>query len=211
MSDCRPDEELAAAARDGALSAFDRLVRRHNAGLVRFLCQYARSQADAQDLAQDAFIRAFRKLHLYDSRRSFRVWLFTIARRVAASDWRRRSRTPLAAASGVPDPELDAAPAPTPQERLMAAERDEQLWQQVRRLPPAQRRAVWLFYVEGMSGCDVAGVLGRSEVGVRVLLYRARAALARQLREDPVPAAACTAPRGGRWSAVGEVEGGGVG
>ena len=118
---------------------------------------------------------------------TFRVWLFQIARNVVANQRRTRRRRPVApieAAAHVADP-LDVEAG--------AATRDEaaDAWRAVGRLPADRRRAIVLRFVEEMSTAEIAGVLGKSEGAVRVLIHRALRTVARDLdrgggRERPV-------------------------
>jgi hypothetical protein len=86
------DEDLAREASKGDMVAFEALVRRRREGLVRFLASFSGNTSDAEDLAQETFLRAFRSLSRYDPRKPFLTWLFVIARRLAINFKRNRSR-----------------------------------------------------------------------------------------------------------------------
>jgi RNA polymerase sigma-70 factor (ECF subfamily) len=86
------DEALAIRAREGSLAAFGTLVDRYERRLIGFLSQRASGQHAAEDLAQETFVRAWRRLDTFDPERRFSTWLFTIGARLAADDYRRRKR-----------------------------------------------------------------------------------------------------------------------
>ena len=109
---------------------------------------------------------------------TFRVWLFQIARNVVANIRRGRRRHPIGPARGCGDrrrPELDIEARGEPAPRGRAA------WAAVARLPAERRRALVLRFVEEMSTAEIAGILGRSEGAVRVLIHRGLRAVARDL------------------------------
>src|SRR5438128_603829 len=73
----------------GCRDSFGELARRYQTRLLRYLQRYIRSTADAEDLLQEPFVRAFQRLNQYDPARSFGTWLFTLAHRLAVSHHRR--------------------------------------------------------------------------------------------------------------------------
>ena len=83
------DEELARRARGGCHQSFGELMKRFQVRLLRFLQRRLRSTADAEDLLQETFVRAYQRLERYDETRPFGTWLFTIAHRLAVSHHRR--------------------------------------------------------------------------------------------------------------------------
>ena len=88
----KPDEDLAREAAADDMDAFEELVRRRRSGLVRFLTSFTQSAADADDLVQETFLRAYRNLANYDPRKPFLPWLYVIARRLAINLFRKRER-----------------------------------------------------------------------------------------------------------------------
>ena len=132
---------------------------------------------DAEDLVQETFLAAYRHLGRYDARYGFKTWLFTIGRRLAISALRRHR---LTHPPGQPLSEsVDAIAAGDA--GVMRREASHDLHAALAELPPVYRQALWLFYVEEMAAADVAAVLGKTSLGTRVLLHRARTALRRQL------------------------------
>ena len=115
----KTDEELARKATAGDMDAFEELVRRRRQGLVRFLASFSQSASDAEDLAQETFLRAYRNLSRYDPRKPFLTWLYVIARRLAINFKRNRLRR---GESPLPEREIEISreihvhpfPIPTP-------------------------------------------------------------------------------------------------
>ncbi len=95
---------LAARARSGCLTSFTELVERFEGRLFNFLLRRTRSIADAEDLAQETFVRAWRAIGQYNPRWQFSTWLFTIAHRLAVTEYRRRSRERAMRATATPRP-----------------------------------------------------------------------------------------------------------
>jgi RNA polymerase sigma-70 factor (ECF subfamily) len=179
-SDAAAVRELVRRAQTGSAEAFEALVTRYESPLYNFLLRRAASAEDAEEIAQDAFVRAWRKIASYDARWSFSTWLFTLARRLAAT--RERSRRPRRFANDSHDA-LDGVPVHAdPGSALSASEESASLWSIADRvLDGDQRAALWLRYAEDLSVKEIAEVLGRSAVSVRVMLFRARARLAQHL------------------------------
>jgi RNA polymerase sigma-70 factor (ECF subfamily) len=170
-------EELAVRARDGDTVSFDRLVVRLRAPLVAFLARRLAVPQDADDVAQDTFDRAYRHLASYDPARKFSTWLFAIGKhtainhRVAQARRERMERRAEADAESIVGPaELDQIP-----------ERSE-TWLRARRvLGDEAYRALWLRYACDFSVREVSRELGKTVVGTKVLLFRARAKLLEEM------------------------------
>lgn len=162
----------------GDPEAFARLVREHQDRLCNFLRRYTRNTQDAEDLAQDTFVKAYKNLHRYEHRTSFAAWLYTIARRTLYNHHRDTRRTE----------ELDfdvACDATTPSASVEHAEQNDSVWQYVRQLKSPYQEVVVLKYLEEMSIEEIAKVLNRSQTGVKILLFRARNQL-RKLHPAPL-------------------------
>jgi RNA polymerase sigma-70 factor (ECF subfamily) len=168
-------EALAARAQAGCRESFGLLVERHQKGLYNFLLQRVRSPDDAEDLTQESFVRAWRRLATYRDQWRFSTWLYAVARSAAADAARgRRERTQAEA----PESGQDADPSA----ELAAREEGEKLWALAREVLSAdQRSALWLFYAEERPAAEIGRVLGKTPIAVRVMLFRARGILARHL------------------------------
>jgi RNA polymerase sigma-70 factor (ECF subfamily) len=173
-----------AALRDPA--RFDALYRKYLAQVYSYAYYELGDHHDAEDATERTFLLALSALPRFEERArpadgegasTFRVWLFQIARNVIANLRRTRRRRPEASL----DSALDM-PGPHDVEARAArqAEADD-AWAAVSRLPDDRRRALVLRFVDEMSTAEIAGVLGRSEGAVRVLIHRGLRAVARDL------------------------------
>jgi RNA polymerase sigma-70 factor, ECF subfamily len=165
---------------------FEPLYRKYVGQVYSFAAYELRDHHAAEDVTEQVFLQALRGLPTFEERgdgpaSTFRVWLFQIARHALANEHRRRARHPQASL----DAALEiAAPGPDPAARVVAGEEAHRAWQAIGRLPRERRRAVTLRFVEEMTTPEIAGVMGRSEGAVRVLIHRALRAVAAELERD---------------------------
>ena len=173
------DEELARRAQQGCQESFEQLMRRFQAPVLHFLRSRG-GRADAEDLLQETFLRAYANLFQYRSRWRFATWLFTIARRVNITYRRRpprpegREATLAAAESGWPGPV----------EVALAEDSRRYFWSRAQQiLSEEEATALWLHYGEGFSTRDIAAVLECSREAVKAMLFRSRKRLVPLLEE----------------------------
>lgn len=159
-----------ARARSGRRDSFDELVVRYRPALVAFLARRLASPADADDVAQETFLRAYDHLDRYDPARPFRTWLFAIGKHVAANH--------AVAARRRVAREQAQAPAD------VAVETDDgALWRRAAEvLRPDAYRMLWLRYAQGLSVGEIAREMSRSSVAIKVMLFRARRRLLQEMR-----------------------------
>lgn len=131
---------------------------------------------DAEDLVQETFVKAYQNIQRYRSSFKFSTWLFTIARRLAVSYYRSRQKSRITGR----DSSTDLSPF------LTAAEKESRqgLWALAGSLSENQYQALWLKYAEDMSIKEISRIMGKSQVGVKVLLYRARKNLVGRLKKS---------------------------
>ncbi|MFY9265737.1 MAG: sigma-70 family RNA polymerase sigma factor [Solirubrobacterales bacterium] len=178
-----PDDiELVARCQTGDVVAFELLVRKYSARLVRLLRGYLHSEQDADDVAQEAFVRAWRGIKSFRGASGFYTWLVRIAINEANRHLKKRARIP---APGTVDGErvdLDAADwRPGPEGRLLRADLLRQLERAVLALPVKYRAPVVLRDIEGMSTTEAAAIIGVSEAAFKSRLHRGRLLLRRTL------------------------------
>ena len=170
-------EDLADAERvlAGDVRAFEGIVRRWQGPLVNMAWRYCRDRARAEELAQEAFIRAWRGLAQWRRESSFSTWLFALAANVYRSELKRFPTVDLP---------LDEAPepsSPASQYRsLEAKSRHEELRRAVLALPQRYREPVVLFYFHEMDLAAAAATMRLPEGTVKARLSRARALLKRR-------------------------------
>lgn len=162
-------------------SRFEALVREHQRKAYAFAYRMAGNREDAEDITQEAFIRAYRAFDRYDGSRPFDRWLFRIIANLFVDRLRARPRqaplsldAPMEGNDGdnlfseIPDEDAD------PSRVVMRDIMDERLQQALNRLPPEFRRTVLLTDVEGMSYDEAAELLGCAVGTIRSRLHRAR-------------------------------------
>jgi RNA polymerase sigma-70 factor (ECF subfamily) len=172
-SDAHVVSLLREGRRDGALEA---LVERFRQKVFHLALSYLRSPEDAEDLAQDAFVRIWRALPSYDGRASLSTWIYVIARNACLSELRRRRLRVTSPLGGSGE---DADPEARPEAPRLEARLDCDAL--LRRLPDPQRQVVALFYLEERSYEQVAEILDMPVNTVRSHLHRARRRLALSL------------------------------
>jgi RNA polymerase sigma-70 factor (ECF subfamily) len=170
--------EVVERAQAGSMECFIELVDRFERRLFNFLLRRVGSTHDAEELTQETFVKAWQHLDRYQPRWQFSTWLFTIGGRAAISHLRRtqrRSEAPLAA----DPPASSAAGAGDPAGRVVEREECRRLWDLADEvLSETQRSALWLRYAEELPVSEIARILAKTPVGIRVILFRARQALA---------------------------------
>ena len=172
----RTDDELAREARDGSLRSFEELARRYKRRLFVYLRPRLGSDEDAEDMVQDTFLKLYRNIGGYDPAYRFSTWLYTSANRLAIDSFRKNAAVRRKIAEEADRDPADPAAEPGP--------RASGLWDTAQSLGETRFRVLWLRYGEDMTIEEIAAVLGRTRLAVRVLLHRARTSLAGLLGPD---------------------------
>jgi len=182
-----PDEAfLVARARKGDASAFEEIVRRHQRRVYAVALRIVRAHDVADDVSQEAFVRAWRSLDRFEAGRPFAPWVCRIAANLAIN----HVRSPRAREDGLPEGHLETpGPDPGPLAAVLDDEAGRVLDAAVASLPAEQRAVFVLRAVEEMSYEAIADALGLSPGTVMSRLFRAREKLARALAPYLGPAA----------------------
>lgn len=176
------DQELVERSLEGDLSAFDEIVLRHQGMITRCLFRFCPHQSDLEDLVQESFIKAFRKLHLWKPIAAFEHWLRRIAYNTGHDYFRRSKRTPVSLASrGIEANEFEL-------ERLVDKidiQEEYQITEQVQlllgELPADDRLLLTMHYLEERSLAEVAEATGWSLSKTKVKSFRAKNKLRKSL------------------------------
>lgn len=176
------DREWVRSAREGDDEAFAQLVRRHSGGLHRAVARILADDAEAWDVVQMAFVRAWQRLDRYNPRYSFATWLYRIGTNLAIDLLRSRGSRERAHKAGTEHRLRLVGSGEKTSARADSEEADAILRQLVGVLTPQQRSAFVLREMEGLETAEVAEILGCSATTVRNHIFQARKALSRELR-----------------------------
>jgi RNA polymerase sigma-70 factor (ECF subfamily) len=182
----RADMKRLAGGHDASL---DDLMERHAAGVFHFLCRMLANEDDANDLAQETFVRVYQHRTRYKPGAKFTPWLYTIAANLARNHIRWRTRHPnvsLDTEAGDGNPTLgETLPSSlaNPSQAVEASERAAAVRTAVARLPEDLREALVLCEWENLRVADAATVLNTTPKAVEARLYRARALLRERLQQ----------------------------
>jgi RNA polymerase sigma-70 factor (ECF subfamily) len=176
-----PDRPLVDRTLTGDLRAFEQLVERHRDVVFRVAARIV-GRDGAEDVSQDAFLRAFHRLGRFRGDAPFRSWLLQIAHHAAIDAVNRRGVAVEDGEAGeeAPDPEATRMPA----ERLERRERTERLEAKLHRLRPPHRAVLVLRDLEGLTYEEIAAATGTPLGTVKGRLHRARAELIDLLRAN---------------------------
>jgi RNA polymerase sigma-70 factor (ECF subfamily) len=188
MSEREVDAELVARVQRGDKRAFDLLVLKYQRKIMRLLSRMIRDPGDVEDVAQEAFIKAYRALPGFRGESAFYTWLYRIAINTARN-WQvtsnRRPSTPnsLETEEGETFSQIDnLTDISTPESVLASRQIVATVNTAINALPEDLRTAIVLREIEGMSYEDIAQSMGCPIGTVRSRIFRAREAIAAQLR-----------------------------
>jgi len=165
----------------GDVSAFEQILLRYERRVLSVAWRLLGKQEDAQDAAQEVFLRAFRYLHRFDRRRPFEPWLMKMTVNVCHDLGRKRSQYPHEAV----DPDFLRGSS-DPHGDLHSEEQKQLLRRALQELPEKERAAIVLRDIEGLSTAEVAEILGSSEPTVRSQISTARLKIRKMLKRGSV-------------------------
>jgi RNA polymerase sigma-70 factor (ECF subfamily) len=177
------DSELAARAAAGDGSAFHALVERHRAMVYRLAYQFGGNHYDAEDIAQDVFIKVYRSLDRFRYDAQFTSWLYRIVMNACIDHKRRHSPAGWAPFTEEVEHRMANTPedGPGPEEQAYGGQLGEVLEAEIARLPPGQRLVFTMRHHEGLKLGEIADALGLAEGTVKrqlhAAVHRLRAAL----------------------------------
>ena len=177
----RVESELVAHAKRGDLDAFEQLVREHQGIAFRTAYVIAGSAADAEEAAQEAFVKAYRALGRFRSGEPFRPWLLAIAANEARNRRRSAGRRDALVLRAAGEGRSSEEAASSPEAALLAREQHERLLAAIETLGEEQRQAVACRYLLGLSERETAAALGCRPGTVKSRLSRALARLEEEL------------------------------
>lgn len=190
-----PDVRLMLQVKDDVPTAFEVLVLRYQDRLVGVLYYLVGNQEEAEDLAQDTFLRIYKSRKGYRPRAKFSTWLFAIANNLALNSLRRRASsspsptTRSEDSSSMLHPQLGRLHAreSTASSHMLKIELSTVVQEAIKTLGEDQKMAIFLSKFENMSYGEIAGVMDRSPAAIKSLLARAR----NELRERLEPYVGC--------------------
>ena len=201
-----PDVALVERVRGGDVSAFDTLVRKYERQVFRIAQHITQNREDAEDVMQDAFLKAYEKLDQFQGNSKFYTWLVRIAVNESLMRLRRRRTGKMVSIDEDVETEQGSVPrdladwAPDPEQNYTQSELAEILRKTIQGLPPGFRVVFALRDVEGLSTEETAETLGLSIPAVKSRLLRARLQLrerlSRYFKRKGGPAAVGPAPMG---------------
>ena len=173
-----------ARLRRGEPGAFDALLSRYQNRLYRYLLRLTANPAAADDLFQETWLKVLTRIHLYDERRPFEPWLFTVARNLALDHLRRVSPESLDEPSGSGETKIArlGADEPGSLDRLLAREREGRLEKELEGLPALHREALSLRFEEEMTFEEMAEVLRAPVSTVKSRVQRALSTLRQRMQ-----------------------------
>lgn len=176
------DEEIVARVLGGEKALFEILMRRYNQRLYRVALSILGDDGEAEDVMQDAYVRAYSHLAQFAGAARFSTWLTRIAVYEALARARRRRRVVEIDAMSEPSKQtLTVSAERDPEERAIARDLRSVLEAAIQALPDLYRPVILLRDVEGLSTAEAAACLGLSEPLIKVRLHRGRALLRRDL------------------------------
>ena len=182
------DISLMLRTRSGDEKAFETLVDRHKMRVFHLAYRFLGNATEAQDVAQEIFVKIYQARHTYEPTAKFTTWLYTIAKNTCLKSLARAHPTvSLDEEIGIGDDKVQRQVAdpnmPTPSEQMLHREETDVVKSAIDALPEQQRMAVVLSRFDGLSYDEIAQVMGCSAKAVKSLLHRARVELKERLEK----------------------------
>jgi RNA polymerase sigma-70 factor, ECF subfamily len=184
-------DELVARARDGEATAFNQLVELYKDRIYNYVARMVHDPIEAEDIAQEAFVKAYRNLHSFRGASTFQTWLYRIASNLTIDSVRRRRRrehtcsldSPLDTEEGQMSREQEDTHCPGPIRSLETAELQRTVHRAIQTLSPKLRSVVVLYELQGLSYDEIAAILDCPLGTVKSRLFNARMELKTRLQD----------------------------
>ena len=157
------------------------IIREYKDGLIFYLRGFTDDILQAEELAEDTFVRLVTKRPRFNQRSKFKTWLYTIGRNIALDHARRKTRYVELSYGEYPEIANEEASL---EQVYIQEERSILLHRAMRELKPEYRQILWLVYFEGFTNREAAAIMKRSVHSVETLVYRAKRALRARLDEE---------------------------
>jgi len=195
MTERPSDEILAASAKEGDTGAFEELFHRHKRAVLNFIYRLIGNRETAEEVTQDVFMKAFRNLYLYDTKKKFLTWLYAIARNQTKNAIRDRKyfrdislETPVAKKDGsIALKDVIADPGANPVEEAQLGELENEAQKVLDSMPLEYKEVITLCSIQELTYEEAAGILGCSTAMVAVRLNKAKEMFMKKLGIDPQP------------------------
>ena len=187
MGESVTDKQLVERVQHGDKKAFDLLVLKYQQRIINLVSRFVYSPSDAQDIAQEAFIKAYRALPNFRGESAFYTWMYRIAVNTAKNHLAVKSRRPLESAQDIDDVEQIEGNSTlrhqeTPEHLLLRDEIQETILNSIEALPEDLKAAITLREVEGLSYEDISNAMDCPIGTVRSRIFRAREAIDKELK-----------------------------
>ncbi len=175
------DQELVVQTLNGEREAFTELVSRYQRSVYNLTYRMLGEAREAEDAAQEAFMRAYQHLKRYDTKRSFKTWVLSIASNYCIDRLRKRRLIWLSIDEPLPPHPALSSSQPSPEQSAVNSERQSTVRSMLGELQPDYRAAVILKYWYDMSYAEIAETLDTTESAIKSRLFRARQMLAKKI------------------------------
>jgi RNA polymerase sigma-70 factor, ECF subfamily len=175
-------DQLVQRSQRGDTAAFDQLVNLYQDRIYNYVARMVRDPVEAEDIAQEAFVKAYRNLPSFRGASTFQTWLYRIAGNLTIDAVRRRRRrentfsldAPVDTEEGAMTRELEDVSLPGPSGRVESSETRRQVHQAIQQLSPKLRSVVVLYELQGLSYEEIADILGCPLGTIKSRLFNAR-------------------------------------
>jgi RNA polymerase sigma-70 factor (ECF subfamily) len=180
MDPIDPDVELMIAVQHENGAAFEQLLDKYHRPIVNFIYKFVNNTTEAEDLAQEVFLRIYRARHRYEPKARFAAWAYKIATNLSLKEAARKrrwgfwSRNHKGHEEAINEEEVFSDPLPNAEGRLMSAELGQVIRSAIRSLPRNEKVAVVLRRYQELSYKEIAEIMSCTEAAVKTYIHRGK-------------------------------------